>query len=353
MYLWEAQVNCSQEVQTKQRQKEEKNPGGPPSSSKLQCQCWVNEGKWSNESCETSLHDDDELHGKDATNSSRQWEQRQRFRCHQRSPKNWKTGLRQKALASAAAAFKPSTRALPLEDLNAQKETKDEDKANLCDTDKADKKEEKQEHKTGEQFEEAAFQALLARKEKKKMKRQKERKRQAQKQRPKARQRPKQRQLLQRECVKRQLRSAMTMRFRLGKTRIWRLKRTPTLQSTGMELTALERECWEWMMSRQSCMQRNSVTMPLSFLTSASHWRSRKAKILQQSRTLQPCPSAQGGMGWALWDEKKCSKASSFKSQEWLQWLHLTTANNCYIHTSQASSFKEPDVATVTWLDHS
>jgi len=48
------------------------------------------------------------------------------------------------------------------------KKTKDEDKANLCDTDKADKKEEKQEHKTGEQFEEAAFQALLARKEKKK-----------------------------------------------------------------------------------------------------------------------------------------------------------------------------------------
>jgi len=50
------------------------------------------------------------------------------------------------------------------------KKTKDEDKANLCDTDKADKKEEKQEHKTGEQFEEAAFQALLARKEKKKWK---------------------------------------------------------------------------------------------------------------------------------------------------------------------------------------
>ncbi len=71
------------------------------------------------------------------------------------------------ALASAAAAFKPSTRALALEDLNAKKEEKSEEQAQLGQTESAAKKEEEPEQKSAEKFEEAAFQALLARKEEK------------------------------------------------------------------------------------------------------------------------------------------------------------------------------------------
>ena len=95
MYLWEAQVNCSQEVQTKQRQKKRKTQEDhqaaaapmPMLSQWGQMVKWIlwNKPAWwwwiARQRC---------------NHSSRQWEQRQRFRCHQRSPKNWKTGLRQK-----------------------------------------------------------------------------------------------------------------------------------------------------------------------------------------------------------------------------------------------------------------
>ena len=210
------------------------------------------------------------------------------------------------------------------------------------------------------------------------MKRQKERKRQVQKQRPKARQRPKQRQLLQRKCLKNQLHSAMTMRFHLGKRRIWRLKRTPTLQGTGMELTALERECWEWMMSRQSCMQRSSVMMPLRFFDKRKPLKTQKSKrdcstvgpcnlVLQpkgawaehcgmKKSVLKPQASkAKSGYSDFIWPQLTTAtytqaKLPASKSQMWLQlyltWPQLTIAT--HTHNSQASSFKEPDVATLT-----
>ena len=203
----------------KTKQKEEKNPGGPSSSSKCNANAEsmmangqmnpVNQACVMMMNCMAKMHQFQQAMGAET-----------KIQMSPKKPKELEDKPKAETLASAAAAFNPSTRALPIEDLNAKKETKDEEKANQCDTDKADKKEDKQEQKTAEQFEEAAYQALLARKEKKKMKRQKERKRQVQKQRPKARQRPKQRQLLQRKCLKNQLRSAMTMRFHLGKRRI-------------------------------------------------------------------------------------------------------------------------------------
>ena len=153
---------------TNKTKQKEKNPGGPSSSSNCNAnaESMMANGQMNpvNQACMMMMNC--------MAKMQRQFQQAMgtetKIQMSPKKPKELEDRPKAEALASAAAAFNPSTRALPIADLNAKKETKDEEKANQCDTDKADKKEDKQEQKTAEQFEEAAYQALLARKEKKK-----------------------------------------------------------------------------------------------------------------------------------------------------------------------------------------
>ena len=152
----------------KAKTKEEKNPGRPSSSSNsnANAESMMADAQMNpmNQACMMMMNCMAKMqHSQQARGT------KTKIQISPKKPKELGDKPKAEALASAAAAaFKPSTRALPIEDLNAKKETKDEDKANLCDTGKAANQEEKQEQKSAEQFEEAAFQALLARKDKKK-----------------------------------------------------------------------------------------------------------------------------------------------------------------------------------------
>ena len=104
----------------KTKTKEEKNPGGPPSSSssnanaesmrangqmnpvKQACMMMMN--------CTAKMQPFQQAMGTET-----------KIQMSPKKPKELEDRPKAKALASAAAAFKPSTRALPLEDLNAQK----------------------------------------------------------------------------------------------------------------------------------------------------------------------------------------------------------------------------------------